>query len=227
MLDLFCGRLGWSKAFLARGWECVAVDLVTPPGIPEGVIFIQSDIMHWTAADISYHHVDFACASSPCEKFSVFAMPHFHPNPPSPDEGIRLFNHTRGILEASGIPHVMENVRAAQRFVGQAENHCGPFYLWGNAVPPLMPQGMKKGFQTGGQIIQKLKRIDRKALTDYRRLNDLSWSSSGSKKRKEFTAKAATIPPELANCVADYAERLLEVNGPDAVDEASRARGEK
>jgi site-specific DNA-cytosine methylase len=27
MLDLFCGRWGWSKAFAARGWECVGVDL--------------------------------------------------------------------------------------------------------------------------------------------------------------------------------------------------------
>lgn len=89
-------------------------------------------------------------------------------------------------------------------------NHCGPFYLWGSAVPPLLPGGIKKGFQTGGSIIQALNKIDRAALTAYRRENDLSWSSSGSKKRKEFTAKAATIPSELANCVADYAERIYE-----------------
>jgi len=30
------------------------------------------------------------------------------------------------------------------------------------------------------------------------------------KLRDQETAKFATIPPELANCVADYAERLLE-----------------
>ena len=35
-----------------------------------------------------------------------------------------------------------------------------------------------------------------------------TWSNS--KARLEATALAATIPPELANCVADYAERLLE-----------------
>jgi hypothetical protein len=28
--------------------------------------------------------------------------------------------------------------------------------------------------------------------------------------KKERAAKLATIPPELANCVADYAERILE-----------------
>lgn len=212
VLDLFCGRFGWSKAFAARGWECVGVDLVEPPKVPDRCEFYQLDILGishiqgWMA-DWDF---DFICASSPCEQFSVHGMKHFHPDPPYPELGIKLFNHTRSLCEVSGVPYVMENVRAAQQFVGKAVSHCGPFYLWGSGVPPLMPQGVKKGFQTGGGIIQRLKRIDRKALADYRRLNDLSWSSSGSAKRKEFTAQAATIPPELAACVADYAERILE-----------------
>ena len=46
MLDLFCGRLGWSKAFLAKGWECVGVDLVEPPEIPQGFRFIKAEF--WT-----------------------------------------------------------------------------------------------------------------------------------------------------------------------------------
>ncbi|MGA8730294.1 MAG: hypothetical protein WB608_16185 [Terracidiphilus sp.] len=208
LFDGFAGRLGWSRAFLERGWTVTAVDLVVPPEVPDGVEFIQGDMLEIDAAYL--RQFDFACFSSPCDQFSVHGMKHFHPNPPYPELGIKLFNHSRSIAEESGIPYVMENVRAAQQFVGSAANHCGPFYLWGSGVPTLMPQGVKKGFQTGGGIIQKLKRIDRKALTDYRRQNDLSWSSSGSKKRKEFTALAATIPPELSACVADYAERILE-----------------
>ena len=31
LLDLFSGRWGWSRAFAARGWECVGVDMVEPP----------------------------------------------------------------------------------------------------------------------------------------------------------------------------------------------------
>jgi hypothetical protein len=211
MLDLFAGQLGWSKAFLARGWEVVAIDLVVPADIPQGCTFIQADILETTASGIKrWYAPDFICASSPCEEFSIHGMKHFHPNPKYPENGIRLFEHTRAICEASGVPYVMENVRVAQEFVGQAVHHCGPFYLWGTGVPALIPKTAKKGFQTGGGIIQKLKRIDRKALTDYRRQNDLSWSSSGSEKRKKFTAIAATIPPELANCVAEYAERIIE-----------------
>jgi len=50
MLDLLCGRLGWTKAFLARGWECVGVDLVEPPEIPQGFTFIKGDILTLEAA---------------------------------------------------------------------------------------------------------------------------------------------------------------------------------
>lgn len=208
MLDLFCGRWGWSRAFAARGWEVLGIDLMEPPEIPHGCRFWRMDVLE--ISKIEPDDFDFICASSPCEQFSVHGMKHFHPNPPYPELGIRLFEHTRTLCEASGVPWVMENVRAAQAFVGQAKHHCGPFYLWGSGVPAVLPHGIKKGFQTGGGIIQRLKKIDRKALTDYRRENDLSWSSSGSARRKEFTAVAATIPPELANCVATYAERLLE-----------------
>src|SRR5882672_5902863 len=148
MLDLFCGRWGWSRAFAARGWECVGVDLTEPPEIPQNCHFFKRDVLDLDV-DIClgqlpysegwiYDHIsmfDFICASSPCEQFSVHGMKHFHPNPPHPELGIQLFEHTRALCEASGVPYVMENVRAAQQFVGQAKHHCGPFYLWGTGVP--------------------------------------------------------------------------------------------
>lgn len=197
MLDLFCGRWGWSKAFAARGWECVGVDLVAPPEIPEGCTFIQRDILTMTPADV--RGFDFICASSPCEQFSVHAMRHFHPNPKFPALGLQLFNHTRMLCDVSGVPYVMENVRAAQEFVGVATQHCGPFYLWGSGVPPIMPQGISKGIAMG-----------RDPETGERLLSGVRATWSGSKARADATAKSAEIPPELANCVADYAERILE-----------------
>src|SRR6266436_8427361 len=183
LLDLCAGELGWSRVFAARGHECVCVDIKRPSKpVPERCSFVLQDILALTVDDVVSWMIDAIVASTPCEEFSVYAMPHFHPNPKYPELGIKLFNHTRQLCEASGLPYVMENVRAAQGFVGKAVHHCGPFYLWGNAVPAILPQGIKKGFQTGGSIIQKLKRIDRQTLTDYRRQNDGSWSSSGSKK---------------------------------------------
>lgn len=137
---------------------------------------------------------DFGCASTPCEEFAVFGMAHFHPNPRYPFTGIELFNHARGLFELADIPYVMENVRCAWKFVGQEAGKCGPFHLWGNAVPPILPGGITKGFGAW----------DREYI--------LTTGSSKSKRRQELKAQWAKIPPELANCIADYAESLLTMS---------------
>ena len=215
LLELFCGRWGWSRAFAERGWECVGVDLVEPPEIPAGCTFVRGDILKLWKSDFGGLHIgydnddfgvglgdfDFICASSPCEQFSVHGMKHFHPNPPYPALGIKLFEHTRALCEASGVPYVMENVRAAQAFVGNAVNHCNSFYLWGSDVPLLMPQGIGKGFTRA---------MGRDSITGKRILAGSRATWSGSEARKNAVAKSATIPPELSSCVADYAERILE-----------------
>jgi 23S rRNA U2552 (ribose-2'-O)-methylase RlmE/FtsJ len=208
LLDLFCGRFGWGKVFAARGWEVFGVDLVEPPEIPEGCRFIKADIL--AIESLSEFGADFGVGSSPCEQFSLFGMKHFHPNPPHPELGIRLFNHTRYLFERAGIPYVMENVRPAQKFVGNAIHHCGPFYLWGPGVPILMPQGIKKGVEVGSsKVVNKMSTLEERR--EYRKENgNPAWAAwSGSKARADATAKWATIPPELANCVCDYAERIL------------------
>lgn len=189
MVELFAGRAVVAGAFAARGWEATAIDLVIPTEIPPGVLFKQTDVLNI----IELWKFDFIWASSPCEEFSCFGMKMFQPNPKYPEMGIRLFNHTRALCEASGAPYIMENVRPAQEFVGRAVNHCGPFYLWGNAVPPILPQGITKSkwFKRPG----KPGNICTEAL-------------KGKRARK---AVLATIPAELAACVADYIERLLEV----------------
>src|SRR6202000_521399 len=90
------------------------------------------------------------------------------------------------------------NVRAAQKFAGNARHHCGPFYLWGSGVPALMPQGIIKG-------------MTRKALGQREYKGQPGWNKKNVERRSNgaAAAHAATIPPELANCVADYAERLV------------------
>jgi len=189
LLDLFCGRLGWSRAFAKRGWQCTGVDLVRPEEVPPGCWFVEGDVLKLSSFYVS--GFDFVVASSPCEEFSVHGMKHFHPNPKYPEMGIRLFNHTRRICEEAGVPYVMENVKAAQKFVGPANNHCGSFHLWGNAVPPLMPQGISKAKWT--------MQADRPGNTAPE-----VWGS-----KRERARKWATIPDLLANAVADYAEQLL------------------
>jgi hypothetical protein len=200
LLELFAGSCAVSRAFAARGWTCICVDLVRPAEIPAGCEFIQCDVL-----DIKVHQFrndlliptgessqriilpDFLWASSPCNEFSPWGQRNFHPQPPYPQEGIKLFNYTRSLCEAlPDVRYVLENVRAAEQFVGKAKAHAGSFYLWGSGVPALLPKGIVKGFtHAGGR---------------YR-----------AHENRSITPKeAATIPPELANCVAEYAERLLE-----------------
>ena len=208
LLDLFCGRWGWARAFAARGWDCFGIDLQVPKEIPERCEFEQGDILH-------YHEglmegFDFIVASSPCQEFSIHGMPHFHPNAKYPSMGIRLFNHTRELCEASGIPYVMENVLAAQWFVGESVNNCGPFHLWGTGVPPLMPQGITKN------------------MSQQRDANGRRRGALEHVSKRERAAEGAKIPPELANCVADYAEALLRdkvaagVSSAEGGDDARR-----
>jgi hypothetical protein len=187
MLDLFCGRFGWSRAFAARGWECVGVDLVEPPNVPAGCSFIQGDVLDWRAWDIK--GFDFICASSTCDGFASFGMRHFRKNPPYPHREIELFNHTRTMCQASSLPYVMENVRSAQLFVGPADAHAGSFYLWGNGIPPLRPKVFKaKWFVRLGHPGNFAKEL---AL-----------------KKSERKPLLATIPIELAACVAEYAGHI-------------------
>lgn len=227
LLDLFCGRWGWGRIFARRGWKVIGVDLTEPPEIPAGCEFVGADVLNLRTCNGKIHlavfeddvfcgnwtcEPDAIVASSPCEEFSVHGMKHFHPHPKYPENGLRLFNQTRQLCESIGVPYVMENVRAAQQFVGNAVHHCGPFYLWGNAVPPLMHRGIQKGMKIGGSSeAMKIKMaIGKEALKQYRREHDILWQSSKSEARKAYTAQFATIPPELANCVADYFERISE-----------------
>lgn len=201
MVDLFCGRGGWTKGFMAERWECIGYDINEQPHYP--ATFVLRDILSMTADDL--RDADFVCASSPCEQFSVHCMKHFHPNPPYPELGIRLFEHTRAILEASGKPYVMENVRCAEKFVGRSVNHCGPFYLWGNAVPAVMPRNsykVSKGIDWGSSkdinamVTQEQKRKYRDKSHFYNR------AYSASPKRRDDVAKAAEIPLIISQYIA-------------------------
>lgn len=206
MVDLFSGRGGWVKGFQAHGWHCIAID-INPQSENPADVFIQADIAHL----YELPEADFYCCSPPCEQFSVHGMKHFHPNPKWPWLGIALFEHARKLIEATGKPYVMENVRAAQRFIGKAGKQCGSFLLWGSGLPILWPPdfGFQKGISTSKKFRDALRkgidwpRPDATGRRDYRQA--YNWTSSGSKARKEATAKAAEIPFPLASHIAQTA----------------------
>lgn len=140
-LDCCCGKGGWAKGFIAAGWRVVGVDLADFSNDYPGE-FIQANLLTWE--DWRKIPIECVVASAPCEEFSRWAMPWTRAkNPPEPN--LDLVNRCKFIAKELGVPIVMENVRAAQKWLGRSSMNCGPFHLWGD-VPALVPtfQGKKK-----------------------------------------------------------------------------------
>jgi hypothetical protein len=209
-LDLFCGKGGWTNGLLEAGFEVIGFDLIEHPEYKGQ--FHRMDVLTLDVDGLKSLGAKFAVCSSPCEEFSVHCMKHFHPNPKYPEMGIRLFNHSRALLEGLGIPYVMENVRCAEQFVGKATNHCGPFYLWGNAVPALFSKEaykVQKGISMGGGLNFKDMPIEERRI--HRANSPFLATHSKSPERKALTANAAAIPSSIARAVALGAKQIIEV----------------
>lgn len=208
-IDLFCGKGGWTNGLLEAGFEVYGCDIEPQPDY-KGT-FIECDILELNAEILRRLRPSFGTCSSPCEQFSVHGMKHFHPNPKYPEMGVKLFNHGRQMLEQLNIPYVMENVRSAEKFVGKAVNHCGPFYFWGNAVPAVFPPEcyrVTKSLEVGSS--QALKNMDAAERKAYRKQFPILQQGSKSPERKAVTAAAAMIPLPIARAVAEAAWNLTQ-----------------
>jgi C-5 cytosine-specific DNA methylase len=192
-LDLFCGAGGASMGLYRAGFDVTGVDWNNQPRYP----------FKFRLANALYYPLegfDFIWASPICQPFSLFDMQMFFPHPPYPEEAIQLFSRTWARLEESGVLFVMENVRAAQRFVGRSVNHCGPFHMWGNAVPAIFPRHLytlKKGIRF------------RRDASGKRILEGQRAFGSKSPRRKEFAATMAMIPVELGEFIGKQAIEYL------------------
>lgn len=144
VVDLFCGRGGWSKGFMAAGWDAIGFDIERHSVYP-GQLVLQ-DVL--TLHGSQFRFADAIAASPPCQEPSYRAMPWKRAKALNaagpPHKFIELFETCfrlqREACEASGwyIPMILENVKGAQPWVGSARWHFGSYYLWGD-VPALMP----------------------------------------------------------------------------------------
>jgi DNA (cytosine-5)-methyltransferase 1 len=118
LLDLFCGAGGAGMGYHRAGFEVVGVDLSPQPRYP--FEFRRMDALT-ALAHVIYRHdgweFDAIHASPPCQVNSALRSlwpGRVHPNLVAP---------TRGLLAASGLPWVMENVPGAD--MGPAVVLCG------------------------------------------------------------------------------------------------------
>lgn len=99
-----------------------------------------------------------------------------------------------------------------ERAIELLGNHCGPFYLWGNGVPEIIPPEcykVKKGINLGNGsdlkgMTQEEKRIYRKQFPNMQ-------VSGISKERKKYTAKWAAIPFSLSFYIGQFAMQSLAI----------------
>jgi|SRR6266850_1250548 len=199
-LDLFSGRGGWTDGLLAAGFRVIGFDIKEYEGYKGE--FVKRDILEMTAEEIRSYNPKFICCSSPCEQFSVHGMKCFHKNPKHPELGIKLFEHSKMLCESSGVPYIMENVRAAQTFVGRSVNHCGPFHLWGNGIPAIIPPEVykeNKGMALG--IPANYAELTPEEIRAERRKSD-KWYV---KNKRQRAATSATIPMSLSSYVGRIA----------------------
>lgn len=145
VLDLCCGTCAWSKPWLARGYRVVAFDIYRHRLAPPQVEVRLGDIR--SASGIEFRgRTRIVLASPPCDEYARFTMPWTRArNPPQPD--LSLWQHCERIAQEADAPLLLENVQSAQKFHGPARWHFGPFYLWGDAIPALMPKFQPEFFK--------------------------------------------------------------------------------
>jgi len=151
--DLFCGRGGWTKGLMAHGFWVVGFDVVRFPSYP-GHLVIQ-DVA--TLSGRQFQGFDLIVASPPCNEFTMYwGMGRRAPTKPSTD----LVKHTFRIAREAGVPLVLENVRDAQPWIGQARGHYDSFYLWGDGVPAVLPRGARRRWKESKSSVDKARRAE-------------------------------------------------------------------
>jgi C-5 cytosine-specific DNA methylase len=141
-IDLFCGLGGWTEGLLAEGYDVIGFDIERhqygDEKYPAQLVIQDVRTLHGS----QFKSADLIVASPPCQAYSYRAMPWKRVKAlPPPDNELfdACFRIQHEACEAAGhhIPMVVENVRGAQKWVGQSRWNFGSFHLWGD-VPALM-----------------------------------------------------------------------------------------
>lgn len=103
LLDLFCGAGGAGMGYHRAGFEVVGVDIKTQPRYPFECI--KADALEvLVSGDM---HFDVIHASPPCQAYSRSR------NNGTNADAVKLIVPVRKLLQASGLPFVIENVEGA------------------------------------------------------------------------------------------------------------------
>jgi len=175
-IDLFCGLGGWAEGFLAEGWDVIGFDIERHvygnQKYPAQLVLQDVLTLHGR----QFKDVAAIVASPPCQAYSWMAMSWslakakaaaYRANPETQERLNALFNACFRIQkqasEAAGrhIPMMVENVRGAELWVGEAQAHFGSFYLWGDvrqvggrivSMAPKFGEGLRAARRMGTKV---------------------------------------------------------------------------
>ena len=116
LLDLFCGAGGATKGYQAAGWYVIGVDLAPQPNYC-GDDFYQGDALALGHALAISSGADAVHTSPPCQGYSTQTA--------DKSRHQRLIEPTRDLLDATGLPYVIENVEGARRHLRDPIRLCG------------------------------------------------------------------------------------------------------
>lgn len=140
LLDLFCGKGGWTIPALARGWTCIGYD-ITDFGYPGQLVRAQLPI---PVPELRLHNPDLLVASPPCDEFARANLP-FRDLPARAarrhDElqrAIQLLQWSINLINNFDCPVIIECSRFSAKYVRPRPRFVGSYALWGN-LPALMP----------------------------------------------------------------------------------------
>jgi DNA (cytosine-5)-methyltransferase 1 len=125
LLDFFCGAGGATRGYQEAGFYVVGVDIKPQPNYC-GDEFIQADAIEWLdgaleGGMLELGGFDAIHASPPCQAFTGMNRRHAEARAAHP----KLIAPTRGLLQSSGLPYVIENVGGAIHDLLSPSRLCG------------------------------------------------------------------------------------------------------
>ncbi len=133
-VELCAGKYGWAPSFLRLGYQVIGFDVVRHRGYP-GELVLQ-DVRTLEGSRLRCARV--IVASPPCTEFSSARRAFWGVTERADLSVVRACFR---IAREARVPIVLENVHGLQQWLGPAIHHWGKFYLWGDGVPALLPQG--------------------------------------------------------------------------------------
>lgn len=208
LLDLFCGAGGAAVGYHRAGFDVIGVDIAPQPNYPfrfvqGSAVRVADELLVWRTMDLGIDPDDIVAihASPPCQRHSRMSncRPGLAAGYPA------LIEPTRELLDAIGLPYVIENVEGSPLI--DPVMLCGTmfgyelyrhrlFETFGFTLPqPLHPVHVKSASKAGHWVPGTVMSVSGHCapISHAREIMDMNWST-----RDELTE---AIPPYFSEYV--------------------------